>query len=364
MSLNIAYTFDRKSDYLAQGYSDEECGELDKDQTIDTIADTLRSLGHRVDLVGDIKALVNRLTAQPKPDWDLVFNTCAGWNGNGREAQVPAILEAYGVNFTLSDSAVMQKAYDKSVAKMVFEHHGVPTPPYAIVQPQSTLDPTDSTPAHTAIASSRHKDQLTRYPLFVKPAAESTGKGVSRNSKVNNPTELEATVAALQKKHSDQPILIETFLAGREFTVAIAGQGVHAWVLGVDEYVHTGISQQLGDSERSLDFLSFHRKMDGMDIVGEGRHEDLNNPLIRRVSEVALAAYRAIGCRDIGRVDIRMDSSADHATPFVMEINTIPSLAKGFSAYPQAAKGNGIEYEEVISTIIEEARIRTAHKVA
>lgn len=97
-SLKIAFTFERLNDWTAQDLSEEDCVEFNPDTAISAIEDALKSIGHTVDVVGDIIALTKRLGAAEAPDWDLVFNTCEGWHGGaGREAQAPALLEAYGV---------------------------------------------------------------------------------------------------------------------------------------------------------------------------------------------------------------------------------------------------------------------------
>jgi D-alanine-D-alanine ligase-like ATP-grasp enzyme len=113
--LKIAYVFDRRSDYLALGFSKEQCEELDSDHTIDCVAVSLRNLGE-VELVGSFPSLVSRLAAGAHKQWDLVFNYAKGFAG--REAQTPSLLEAFRVSFTLSGSAAQTLCLDRCRTKV------------------------------------------------------------------------------------------------------------------------------------------------------------------------------------------------------------------------------------------------------
>ena len=115
-ALRIAFTYDCQSEWLALGYSAEQCAEFDSAETIEGIAMSLRKLG-TVEMVGGLKSLTKAL-ATSKPNWDIVFNICEGIGGIGREAQVPALLEGWGIPFTFSDSATLALCLDKAKTKV------------------------------------------------------------------------------------------------------------------------------------------------------------------------------------------------------------------------------------------------------
>src|SRR5215510_14942613 len=158
--MHIGITYDLRADYLALGYSEEETAEFDHGDTIDGIDGALCELGHTTDRVGNARQLVARLAAGDR--WDLVFNICEGLHGLAREAQVPALLDVYGIPCTFSDALRMALCLHKGMTKDVVRAAGVPTPAFAVVERLEDLD-----------------GLALEYPLFAKPVAEGTGKGVS-----------------------------------------------------------------------------------------------------------------------------------------------------------------------------------------
>ncbi|KAG9021167.1 hypothetical protein FRB95_002726 [Tulasnella sp. JGI-2019a] len=248
---------------MAQGYSYEDCAELGGN-LINSISKTLRKLGHEVDMIGDIQALVKRLAQSPSPGWDLVFNMCEGWRGNsaGRKSRVPALLEAFAINFTFSDSATLAKVHNKALAKMVLGYHGIPTAPYAIVRSLDSSPPSvDPTPAQSAISASPHSKALAQFPLFVKPTAEGSSKGISKVNKITSAPDLEPVVWSLRALFPEQEILIESFLSRNDMTISILGTGSEARVIGVREWKYGGHERDTDE-----DFQSFERKMTSLDL--------------------------------------------------------------------------------------------------
>jgi len=118
-------TYDLRDDYLAEGYSAEETLEFDRKDTIDSIEHTLRDLGYLTDRIGNIKSLVRRLASGDR--WDIVFNIAEGVAGFGREAQVPAILDAYGIPYTFSDPLILTLTLHKGMTKHIIRDLGIPT---------------------------------------------------------------------------------------------------------------------------------------------------------------------------------------------------------------------------------------------
>ena len=213
--MKIGLTYDLRSDYLAAGYGEEETAEFDRESTIDAIETTLRRLGHETDRIGHAKHLVARLTGGDR--WDLVFNIAEGLYGIGREAQVPALLDLYGIPYTFSDPLVMALTLHKGMTKHVLRDAGVPTPDFVVYSGPRDLAKIDFAP-----------------PYFIKPVAEGTGKGVTTDSIVRRREDLASACLRLLAQFN-QPVLVERFLPGREFTIGVVGTGADARVLGTME---------------------------------------------------------------------------------------------------------------------------------
>ena len=228
--MRIGFTYDLRDDYLREGYSEEEAAEFDAAETIDAIAAALVSLGHVVDRIGGIRSLAARLTAGER--WDLVFNYAEGLFGYAREAQAPALLDAFQIPYTFSDGLAFALTLHKGFTKHVVRDLGIPTPDFAVVSQASDLD----------------RIRLP-YPLFVKPVASGSSVGISAASYVEEASALRSTCRALLEKFQ-QPALVETFLPGRELTVGIVGTGPRARVLGVMEVLFTEDAEAHGYSVR------------------------------------------------------------------------------------------------------------------
>ncbi|HTP77662.1 MAG TPA: hypothetical protein VMJ73_11860 [Rhizomicrobium sp.] len=316
--MRIGVTYDLRSDYLAMGYSEEETAEFDSEVTIASICDALSGLGHAPDRIGSAKRLVARLAAGDR--WDAVFNFCEGLKGVSREAQVPAILETYDIPYVFSDPLTMALTLDKAICKRVVRDCGVPTPDFAVIE---TVDDIQAI--------------RLPYPLFLKPLAEGSGKGVDANSKVENAAAMRCTAVALLEKFR-QPVLVETFLPGREFTVAITGTGADAAVLGVSEIVKK--SNYVGDG---YGYENKERWEDKVDIVGAPPAD------AKAAGDVALAAWRALRCRDGGRIDIRCD---ERGAPHFIEVNPLAGLRPDYSDMCFIATREGVSYQELIGKIM------------
>ena len=136
--MHIALTYDLKNDYLSEGYSAEEAAEFDSVETINAIAEVLESLGHKVERVGHVRALMAALLAGKK--WDLVFNIAEGLHGYGREALIPALLDQYQIPYTFSDPLVLTAALHKAATKQLIRAAGIATPDFALVSVPEDID--------------------------------------------------------------------------------------------------------------------------------------------------------------------------------------------------------------------------------
>lgn len=319
--MHVGITYDLKDDYLRRGYSKEEVAEFDRIETIDALAAVLGRLGHEVTRIGSAPDLLTRLGREER--WDLVFNIAEGARGNARESQVPAMLDVVGVEYTFSDPLVLAVCLDKRLAKHVVQESGIVTPDFRVV----------------------HEPQAVRgvdlaFPLFAKPLAEGTSRGVTAASKVETRADLEQVCEELLKQYR-QPVLVERFLPGREFTVGIVGTGLQARALGALE-IHLD-----GNGDREV--YSYDNKQLFEDRVRYTLAED--DEALAAI-DVAVRAYRALGCRDGGRVDVRSDEMGQ---PSFIEANPLAGLHPEISDLAILARLGGLSYEALIAEITHSA---------
>ncbi len=322
MPLNIGLVYDLRSEYLAAGFAPELVAEFDSDETIDSLAAAISSAGHRVDRIGNARSLCARLVAGDS--WDLVFNIAEGLSGRCRESQVPALLELFSVPYTFSDPLVLAATLDKAVAKRLLQSAGVATPRFAVVADSSALDTVN-----------------LAYPLFAKPLAEGSGKGVSRDSIADSPDALASLCQRLLDTFHES-VLVEEYLPGREFTVAVLGNASTARILGVME---VSISDEAGGA-----VYSYESKEKCEQLVSYSTPEP--GALTSAVETLALDAYRVLECRDAARLDIRCDRQG---RPSFMEVNPLPGLHPTHSDLPMIATAAGVSYNELIAEIINNA---------
>lgn len=328
--MRVGITYDLREQYLAEGYGLEETAEFDRPETIDAIEGALQKLGFATDRVGHVRQLAARLVAGDR--WDLVFNIAEGLEGIGREAQVPALLDAWRIPYVFSDPLVMALTLHKGMAKRVVRDRGVPTAPFAVVETPSDVAGID-----------------LPFPLFVKPVAEGTGKGVTPASKVTSPTALRRVCRQLLQRFR-QPVLVETFLPGREFTVGITGTGRHARTVATMEVVLTARAE--------AEVYSYVNKEECETRVVYRLADDEE---ARQAADVALAAWRALGCRDGGRIDIRSDADG---RPNFLEVNPLAGLHPDHSDLPIMCRLAGISYEDLIGRIVDSALARVGGRRA
>lgn len=324
--MKIGLTYDLRADYLAAGYGEEETAEFDRPETIDAIEGALKALGHQTERIGNVQALVARLAAGDS--WELMFNIAEGLTGYGREAVIPALLEAYAIPCVFSDPLVMALTLHKGLAKNVIRDHGILTPDFAVAATQAELARID-----------------LAFPLFVKPVSEGTGKGVTTASKVKNHEEL-VTVGLQLIERYRQPVLVETFLPGREFTVGVLGCGDEARVMGAMEIILLANSDPEVYSYRNKEFCE--------EVVEYRRAED---DCAQAAMRTALASYRALNCLDGGRVDLRCDAAG---RPQFIEVNPLAGLHPEHSDLCILATMIGMPYLELIRTIVDSAIRRVA----
>lgn len=325
--MKIGLTYDLRSEYLAMGYSEEETAEFDRDDTIVAIETALQALGHETERIGNAKTLIRRLVNNDR--WDLVFNIAEGLSGFSREAQVPAILDLYEIPYTFSDPLIMSLTLHKGMTKQVIRECGFATPDFKVVEYAADAADVKMTP-----------------PYFVKPVAEGTGKGISEKSIVRKREDLAAACDELLNQYQ-QPVLVEQYLSGREFTVGIVGTGPDAEVLGTLEVI------LLADAEKGV--YSYVNKEKCEELVEYRLVSSDGDLAVKKTEALALGCWRALGCRDGGRIDIRCDEAGK---PYFLEVNPLAGLHPEHSDLPILCNHLAVPYLELIRRIVDSAAVR------
>ena len=319
--IRVGFTYDLKSEHLARGASLEDVAEFESSETVEAITHSLTRLGFEVEPIGNIFSLVQQLSQGKR--WDFVFNFAEGVHGLSREAQVPCLLDAYQIPYVFSDSSTLSITHNKALCKQALQNSSVPTAPFVLVRNLGDLE-------HCKLP----------YPLFVKPVAEGSGKGIGEKSVVLNEAELFEQSSFLLRAFQ-QPVLVETYLSGTEYTVGLVGSGDTAKVLGVMEVHFTEFAEQK--------FYSFQNKKDFGDHIS---YKIPDQKVFQAVAQVALEAWKHLGCRDGGRIDMRMDHKN---TPHFIEVNPLPGLHPGFSDLVILAEFHGVFYHDLIREIVTSA---------
>jgi D-alanine-D-alanine ligase len=328
--MRIGLTYDLREAWLAAGYGEEETAEFDSIETVEAIEAVLHRRGFETERIGSIRDLAARLVAGAR--WDLVFNFAEGLHGIAREAQVPALLDAYEIPYTFSDPLVLALTLHKGQTKRVVRDAGIATADFAVVESLADIDRID-----------------LPFPLFAKPVAEGSGKGIGAASKVASTRSLRETCRGLLQRFR-QPVLVESYLPGREFTVGIAGTGPAAKALSVLEV-------RLGERAEA-DAYGYLNKKECHDRVSYRLVDDAE---AKASAAVALAAWRALGCRDGGRIDIRSDAAG---RPHFLEVNPLAGLHPEHSDLPIMCRLAGIAFDDLIGRIVQSALARVGGRRA
>ena len=341
------------------GMAEDHWADLDSESTVEALVAAIEAGGHQAVFREGNAALYDQLRAD-RPD--LCFNICEGHFGDGREAQVPAMLEMLRLPYTGSRVLSLALALDKPMTKRVLMWHDLPTPAFQTFE--SAEEPLDD-------------DML--FPLFVKPAREGTGMGISLKSIVRTEPELREQLNAIINRYQ-QTALVERFIPGREVTVGLVGNisGVAARRLPTRfynqsrrDYSEAGLASLKAGGITFLPpmevDLAPYLETDGVysnrlktelaDVVGYLCPAPLDGHQVRELNWLTAAVFRVIGCNDVCRVDFRLDEH-DNFKPYVLEINPLPGLTPGISDLVIEANAVGISHTELVNLILETAIIR------
>jgi D-alanine-D-alanine ligase len=316
----VGLTYDLKTDYQFQeGDPPDANAEFDHPTTVDIIARAIKSQGFRVKKIGNANSILENIN---NLGVDVVFNISEGLYGRNRESQVPILLEMAGIPFVGADALTLGLTLDKVIAKKIFIAEGIPTPRFFEIKSMNNLVDVDH----------------LQFPLIVKPRFEGSSKGLSEKSRVKNLQDLKAQAGFIIETYK-QPALVEEFITGQEFTVAIVGNDPPE-VLPVVQIKIDG-NLQLDDK-----FYTFARiSSDRLEYVSPA---PISRKLNKKICELALRSYNVVDCLDFGRVDFRVDNAGN---PYVLEINPLPSLSTE-DVFLLLAKLKGMTYEQMIGGIV------------
>ena len=321
--LRVGFTYNVKRVKPALDGSRDQEAEYDAPATIQAVREAIAAAGHEVidlEATADLPALIE--TTRP----DLVFNMAEGIKGRNRESQVPALLELLDIPYSGSDPAALNIALDKALAKKIVRQHGILTPNFFTMNTGKERLPKD-----------------LRFPLIVKPIAEGSSKGVHATSVVENEAELREAAHKMIAKY-DQPALVEDYIGGREFTVGMLGER-RPKVLPLMEVVFL-------DESENRPVYSFEFKQDWSSKIRYDVPARLEPAQLKALERAARECFIALGCRDVARVDFRMD---EQGKIYFLECNPLPGLTPGWSDLVLIAKAAGIEYDALIAEILSGA---------
>ncbi len=318
--LKVGFTFNVKRVTPDLGGEQDEEAEYDSPKTLQAIREAIASYGHEVVDLEATQDLPLQIASTPV---DVVFNIAEGFKGRSRESQVPSLLELLDIPYTGSDPAALSVSLDKAVAKRMVRTHGILTPDYLVMNTGKERVPRE-----------------LAFPLLVKPVAEGTSKGVTKKSIAKDEDELREVARELIAKYR-QPALAETYVAGREFTVGLLGER-RPRVLPPMEIVFL-------DPTDSTPIYSFEMKQDWNDQIRYEVPAKLTERELDRLERAARECFAALGCRDVARIDFRIDPEG---RIFFIECNPLPGLTPGWSDLVLIAQAAGIEYRALIGEIL------------
>ena len=310
---------------------DDTFAEWDSEETITAVKSALEAGGHDVTLVEADRDAYDKLKILNP---EFVFNVAEGIGGSSRESQIPSMLEMLDIPFTGSDSVTIGICHDKSRCKEILSYYNIPNSKFFITDAIHRID------------------EKVTYPKFVKPLHEGSSKGIYNSSVVNNSAELRNEIKRIKECYN-QPSIVEDFLEGKEFTVAMLGNGENVRVLPIVEInldtVPEGFNK-IYSYEVKWFFDTRENKLDIFKCPAE-----IEPKLYKQIEKVCKEAYNALRIRDWARIDVRLDKNN---IPNIVEINPLPGILPDpadNSCYPKAAREIGLNYDEMINSVLNEA---------
>ncbi len=308
------------------GEPEDLYAEHDSLETILAIERALAKRGKVLRIDADSGAYTKLLKHKP----DIVFNIAEGVRGESRESVIPAMMEMLGIPYTGSGPLTLAITLNKARTKEILTHYGVPNPEFRVFsEPPSDVD--------------------FPLPAIVKPIAEGSSKGIQEDSVVFTRGELIERVRQRIGTYG-QPVIVERFLKGREFTVAVLGNK-DPKVLPIIEILFDDLPEESHGIDSYEAKWIWDDPKSPLDCIR--CPAEIEKGLEAKIKKVAIDAYRALDCRDWSRLDIRLDENGE---PNVLEINALPGMIadpKANSRFPAAARAAGLTYDDTVLAVLD-----------
>jgi len=312
---------------------DDTYAEWDSIETIEAIKNALEEYGNNVLLIeADADAYLKIINNKP----EIVFNVAEGFYGASRESQIPSLLEMLNIPFTGSDSITIGICHDKSRCKEILSYYKIPNPEFFI-------------------ANGKCSFKINSFPKFVKPLHEGSSKGIYNSSVVFNEKELLNEIERIKELYN-QPALVEDFIEGKEFTVAMLGNDKNLRVLPIVEINLNKIPENFNKIYSYEVKWFFDTRENKLDIFK--CPADISDITYKEIEKIAKETFLKLRLRDWARIDIRLDKDN---IPNIIEVNPLPGILpnpEDNSCFPKAAREAGMDYNQMINAVLNEAKKR------
>ena len=325
--MHVGFCFNRKRE-TDDSVAPDFYAECDDEETIEAVLSALSGRHRVTSIEADEEAFEKFRRIRP----DIVFNMAEGLYGESRESQIPAMLEMLRIPYTGSDPLVLAICLDKATTKEVLSYHGIPNSPFAVIR------------------NLKSKAAVPPLPLIVKPLSEGSSKGVTNAALVRTREALREQIEFVLTQYH-QPALVERFLPGREFTVALLGNANEIRILPIVEIqfqelpahinpIYSFEAKWIWDTvEKPLEIFACPAK--------------ISPALRKRIEQVCRAAFSALRVRDWCRIDVRLD---EKGVPHILELNPLPGILPdpdANSCFPKAARTAGISYDALVNQVLD-----------
>jgi D-alanine-D-alanine ligase len=338
--MKVALLYNQKPDLpeTTPKYQSDEFAEWDNPETIDAVANALRERCEVVKIDCNPARLPHIIATLLEEKPDICFNITEGIGEPSREAQIPALLDMMRLRYTASDPTTLCLTLDKARTKEILSYYQLPTPPFHVI--------------HTLREAEIFLKESLRFPLIVKPLYEGSSKGIFERSVVYSLEDLSRQLREVIE-HYKQPALVEHFLSGREFTVALIGNGEAVEVLPIIELLFDHLPK---DSRKIYSYEAKWLWDDPDNPVEVFKcPAPISNELADEIASLCKRAFWALRCRDWARIDVRLN---EHGKPFIIEINPLPGILPNpdeHSCFPLAARVAGMDFNALINRVLDEA---------
>lgn len=320
-TIKVGIIYNLKKGIAVKNEDDE--AEYDNIDTVLNLQSAFIKNGYKVEL---LEADYNLPKKLENTDIDIAFNIAEGFSGRGREAQVPSLLNMYNIPFTGSDETTLAVALDKGMTKRLLTTYGVKTPGYIIINSLDEL---------------KTKFNLT-FPVIVKPNAEGSSKGITSFCVAKDLVQLYSMLENDLEKY-EEPMLVEEYITGREFTVGLLGNGENVKVFPPMEIIYKKKTNE-------FNIYSYEVKKDYLNCIAYESPAKMTLEQNLVMTKYAKLVFEGLGCKDFSRIDFMMNNLGE---VYFIECNPLPGLAKGYSDLPHLAELNGVDFDTLVCAVLK-----------